>query len=425
MKNSFMKKNILILIAFIFVCTTVFGQTKNGKTMFVVDSIPVINDPGYFNEILQEDIANISVIKNKDSLKILGLLQFDSVTYIFTKEYRNRPDSIKRIPSRKQMEVRNDTCFFQGIPYSGQFIDYYCNGRRQFEGTCFNGSWKAGVNPYKSYYRNGNLLRKTSFRNHENNFSDSLYYLNGALYSSTVGVGDGNGKHYNIYKLYYINGQVASTVTYKNDIQKGEMYLDTGFQYNSSGRLIEKYYVDSANRKMISSIGEINMLMAKWYTYFEKKDYSEAEKCCSKAIKLDNTYADAYMKRGRVELAEFNYKAAIADCDKALELEPFLLETTIYRAYAQVQKNERETIQKLTNNFRDFIPPPKSYISLTPYKAPVIAPYILHFSQKEKKKLCNDLQEAEQVCMLISLKEVGFNFVIDALLKYCNIKSNL
>ncbi len=418
-----MNKTILFLVAFFSVYTSTFGQVSNGKTMFVVDSIPVINDPGYFNEILQEDIACISVIKNRDSLKILGLAQFDSVTYIFTKEYHNRPDSIKRIPSRKQMEIRNDTCFFHGIPYNGQFIDYYYNGRKQCEGTYFNGGWIAG---FESYYRNGHLFRKTSFINYENNFSDSLYYLNGALYNTAINVKDRNGKRYSIYKLYYINGQVASIVTYKNGTQKGERFLDTGFHYNSSGRLIEKYYVDSVNRKMVSSIGDINMFMAKWFTNFEKKNYREAKIYCSKAIKLDNTYADAYMKRGRVELAELNYKTAIADFDKALEFEPFLLEATFYRAYARVRKNEFETIKKLTNDFRDRVPPESYYyISPMPYKPLAVSPYILQISEKEKEIICNDLQKAEQLCMLISLKEIGFNFVIDALLKYCNIKSNL
>ena len=69
--------------------------------MFVVDFIPVIDDPEEGNEIMPTDIADITVIKNKDTLKLLGYGQFDGVTFVFTKEYRNRPESIKQIPSAK------------------------------------------------------------------------------------------------------------------------------------------------------------------------------------------------------------------------------------------------------------------------------------------------------------------------------------
>ena len=55
--------------------------------MYIVDSIPVIDDPKDDNEISQDDLATISVIRNKDSLKTLGYHEFDGVIYIFTNEY--------------------------------------------------------------------------------------------------------------------------------------------------------------------------------------------------------------------------------------------------------------------------------------------------------------------------------------------------
>ena len=93
--------------------------------MFIVDSIPVIDDPKAGNEILQADVADITVIKNKDTLKLLGYNQFEGVTYVFTKEYRNRPDSLKKIPSSKQMTRTNGVYFLDGNPYNGKVIDYY------------------------------------------------------------------------------------------------------------------------------------------------------------------------------------------------------------------------------------------------------------------------------------------------------------
>ncbi len=91
-----MNKIILLVTASLIACTHAFCQTSNDKIMFVVDSIPVIKDPEPGNEILATDVADIAVIKNKDTLDLLGYGQFDGATFIFTKEYRNRPDSIKK-----------------------------------------------------------------------------------------------------------------------------------------------------------------------------------------------------------------------------------------------------------------------------------------------------------------------------------------
>jgi hypothetical protein len=99
-----MYKIILFLSGLFSICTISFGQVANDKIIFVIDSILVINDPEEGNEILQADIADITVIKNQDTLNHLGYGKFDGATFIFTKEYRNRPDSLKQIPSSKQME---------------------------------------------------------------------------------------------------------------------------------------------------------------------------------------------------------------------------------------------------------------------------------------------------------------------------------
>ncbi len=68
-----MKKIILIFIGIFSICRTSFGQILNDKIMFVIDSIPVIDDPEYGNEILQTDVSDITVIKKQRHFKSLGL----------------------------------------------------------------------------------------------------------------------------------------------------------------------------------------------------------------------------------------------------------------------------------------------------------------------------------------------------------------
>src|SRR4051794_33888321 len=120
-----MNKIILLITALFLLRNISFGQTPNDKIMFVVDSIPVIEEPEEENEILETDVADITVIKNKDTLNRLGYGQFDGVTFLYTKEYRSRPDSLKQIPSSKQMERKNGVFLFYHTPYNGRFIDYY------------------------------------------------------------------------------------------------------------------------------------------------------------------------------------------------------------------------------------------------------------------------------------------------------------
>ncbi len=54
----------------------------------MVDSIPVIDDPEEGNEILQNDVADITVIKNRDTLNSLGYEQFDGATFMLSLQRR-------------------------------------------------------------------------------------------------------------------------------------------------------------------------------------------------------------------------------------------------------------------------------------------------------------------------------------------------
>jgi hypothetical protein len=64
-----MHKPLLILFGSLFYCTTSLAQVTTNRMLFVIDSIPLVNDPEDWNTIGPEDIADIEIIKNKDSLK--------------------------------------------------------------------------------------------------------------------------------------------------------------------------------------------------------------------------------------------------------------------------------------------------------------------------------------------------------------------
>jgi hypothetical protein len=68
-----MNKYLLFLLFFTPYFSNSFGQAPANKIIFIVDSIPVIEDPEEGNEILKTDVSDITVIKNTDTLKLLGM----------------------------------------------------------------------------------------------------------------------------------------------------------------------------------------------------------------------------------------------------------------------------------------------------------------------------------------------------------------
>ncbi len=161
----------------------------------------MINNPEDWNPVSNEDIADFSVVKNKDSLKLLGWGKLDGITYIFTKAYRARPDSVKRIPSLKQMVLKNEVWLLNNAPYIGRYIDYYNSGHFKDEGTIDDGKLNGKL---IVYFKSGTVK---SLLDYKNGLLDGLmaqYYKNGALMTKThYAEGKGDGIFENYFILCY------------------------------------------------------------------------------------------------------------------------------------------------------------------------------------------------------------------------------
>ena len=385
-----MNKITLLFAALFFFNSISFGQTSNNKIMFLVDSIPVIDDPKEGNEILQTDVADITVIKNKDTLKLLGYGQFDGVTFLFTNEYRKRTESIKQIPSSKQMEKKNGTFLFHSNPYSGQFIDYYYSGRKQGEGTFFNGKLNGLRN---MYYQNGKVVLSKEYKDGIDNGIENEYYKDGSFKRKGAFV---NGKEEGIWESFYPNGQVKLRSKYK----QGELF-DTATKYYSTGIIKEIVFIKNGKVIPDSSLVKINKLMNKSNESNEERDTKSAIKYCTKVIDLDSTYAAAYFSRGTIKLNEFQFDEAIADFDKALKFEPFMEFALTNRAFARIRKYQFASSRTLSKN---------SKVTVLASKDKVPIP------EAEQEKICNDLHKA------VFLGEKS-KMITEALSDYCQTKS--
>ena len=378
-----MKKIWFFTLGVLLLSIKSFGQNKSENIVYIVDKITVREDPEKGNEITENDIADMNVIKNKDSLKKLGFEKFDGAIFIYTKEYRKRPDEIKQIPSSKQMERKNGIWYFNNEIYNGKFVDYYYSGRIQGDGIMKNGKLE-GLR--KMYYQNGKLSVE---RNYTNSISDGLgkeFYEDGTLKQKGTFI---NGKEDGTWEMYFPNGKIKQKTNFKNGIVDGESIV-----YYSTGKILS--IETGQNGKIIPDkrLEKITQLMEKSHESSKLGDLKSAIKYCNKVIELDNEYAEAYFSRGTLKLNEMQFDEAIADFDKALTIEPYMTFAFANRAFARIRKYEFGGDRKLVENKE-----------LTVFASKKKA----EISENEKQKICSDLEKAislgDTVEMVLNAKE--------------------
>ncbi len=380
-----MKKKLLILLLIIGYS---FAQGQSEKALFVVDSIPIIEEPKENNILSQNEINNVVTITKRQTLDSLGYDEMDKVIYIFTKEYVNRPDSLKSIPSTGSMENRNSTWYLRNntSPYSGRFIDYYMNGKKQGEGYLFNGRLKGNR---KMYYQNGNISADLEYENGISNGSEKSFYEDGKLKEEGITT---NQKKIGLWKSYHPNGQIKQLTPHNgNSLIHGELvsYYSTG-KIKSSFKYEDGTYIkDKKFEKIYESYndGQEN---------FKLGNFKSAIKKYTKCIELDPTSADAYFARGTAKLENLEFDEAKKDFDKTLEIEPFFTNAYANRAFSIIRKYEFA-------NSRDV----KGFkgVKIMSAKKTVIP-------KDEKVMVCKDLNKA------VSLGD-KIRMVIDALKDHC------
>ncbi len=362
-----MNKQILFL-CFLCISTKIFSQQTNEKIAMVVDSILVQKDPEPGNELKVDELAYVLVLKNKDSLHLLGFEGFDGVTFFFTKAYQSRPDSIRLIPSSKQMVEKNGSWYFRDAIYSGRFIDYYYSGKKQGDGIFVSGKLNG---PRYLYYQNGQLMAKKIYKNGLENGISQEFYSDGSLRQNGNYI---DGKEEGIWTDYYPNAQIELRGNYIN----GEP-TDSVYRYYSSGKIKERIFIQNGKVKADPAMAKIASLLQKSKESSEVGDNAGAIKYCNKIIALDSSFAGAYFSKATLELNDEKFDAAIADFDLALRFEPFTMAAYTNRAFARIRKQESAGSRTILKNKNITVQATKDSVDIP-------AP--------EKEKICADFKEA-------------------------------
>jgi Tfp pilus assembly protein PilF len=116
---------------------------------------------------------------------------------------------------------------------------------------------------------------------------------------------------------------------------------------------------------------------------------------------LDSTFADAFFSRGTIKLNDFQFDDAIADFDKALQLEPYMDVALANRAFARIRKYQFANSRTLSKN-------DEVTVMASADKVPIPA--------DEQEKICDDLQKA----LFLGDKS---KMITEALSNYCQTKS--
>lgn len=382
-----MKPRIFLLLLFFFFKS--FAQEQNENVLYVIDNVKVINDPERGNDINPNDIEEVNIVKNKDSLKKNGLEKFDGVIYIFTKEFKKRSDELKKIPTTRNMEMLNGNIWhYNNKIYSGKFIDYYYSGRIQGEGNLLNGRLD-GLR--KMYFQNGNVSLERYYKNSIPNGLEQEFYEDGSLKQKGEFI---NGKEEGVWEMYYPNGKVKQRNIFKN----GKM-VDKSITFMSNGNEDRNELIIDGKILPDSKFAELDSQMKKSNEEYRNGNEKSAIKILSKIIETNPTYKDAYFSRGTILLNQMKFDEAVKDFDNAIEIEPFYTFAITNRAFARIRKYELGVRELLKN----------SEVTIIASKKEVIIPEI------EKDKICSDLKLA-----VFLGDRNAMNF--DALDKYCTKK---
>ena len=365
-----MKYKILILLLAL---SSLNGlcQDSNEKILFVVDSIPVINEPeNGFGTLTEKEIDRVDIMVDKNFITSNGYKNVDKIMYVFTKEYVQRPDSIKKIPTTNLMIKKSGTWYLKNSPnpYSGPFIDYYLNGKIQGQGILNNGKLKG---KRLLYHLNGNISDQMEYENGLSNGLEKRYYEDGTLKQEGI---IKNEKKIGIWKAFHPNGQLKNLTPFN---EAGKIN-GKSISYYSTGKIKSSYEYENGTYLKDKILDKIYKLYNEGQEYYKAGNFKSAIKRYTKCIELDEFSADAYFARGTARLNEFEYESANEDFDKTLEIEPYFTNAYANRAFVTIRKYEFANSREIKGI---------KGVKIMSSKKAVIP-------EKEKAMVCEDLKKA-------------------------------
>lgn len=382
-----MKKVLVLIVTFIL---PFCSSAQEVKTLYIVDSIPLIDvEEIYFQDLTEDLIDHTVVEKDKSKISSAGYdVDVDNIVYVFTKEYEKRADSIKRIPTTSLMKRTDGKWYLKNslTPYTGRFINYYITGIKNGEGQLFNGKLKS---KRVTYHKNGQISSEVEYTNGLANGLEQQFNSDGILIQKGVFK---NGKEFGIWEKYHPNGQLQQKSTFDvNDNLDGETVT-----FYSTGKLKMK----SQYKTGIYMKEKINDKLFELYNsaqeHYKLGNFKDAVKNIENLLKLNSEFVDGYFARGTMYLNDMQFDKATTDFDKSIEIEHYFMKAYANRAFVLIRKSEFSD-SRLLSKSKDI---------------KVFASKEGEIPKDDLAKICEDLQKA------ILLGDDA-EMVLEAQKKYC------
>jgi len=337
--------------------------------MYVIDNVPVIYDPAPGDTIAKSEIEEVKVVKDAGKIFAMGYKNMDAVIFITSKEYAARPDSLKAIATTSAMTKKNGAWFAPNDkkPYTGRFIDYYLNGKKQGEGKLKNGKF-AGLR--RLYYRNGNVSDEIEYADGIATGNEKQFYKNGQLSLKSL---IDNATQSGTVEMYHQNGTLKKRTEYKMGKAEGK----TETFYSTGALKYEETYVDGEPVKD-KKREKLRSLFSQGIAADKEGNFKTAIKKYSQCIEQDANFADAYYALGTAKLNSMDFEAAIIDFNKALTIEPLFMEVYANRAFALIRKYEFSNSRELSKG--------SGVVVMATKKAEI--------PKTDKDRICADLSKA-------------------------------
>lgn len=331
---------------------------QSSKVLYVVDSIPVRTTPAEHEQLTDADIAYYNVLTSPETHKTSRYRRYDSVIFVFTKAYVERPADLKLIPSTAQLQKLGALYYYKREPYTGKVIDYYYNGKIKHRGSVKEGLFDG---THFHYDERGRSSRRT-FSNKSNG---NVYITDTDSTGRVTGRQIRYGEKPERMETYYANGQVKHQSVWKKD-RRVEM------SYYSSGLIMDStvYFTSNGKRSFF-----VSPRITAYHQLIQNKEYD-------KAIALYPGHPGPYGYLAAASADTLQFDAALRYMDTCIRLEPYEPFFYLQRALIRIREQAytahgiRLTSEREINRFLDTKPS-------------------FNIPAAEKQKILGDLKRAE------------------------------
>ena len=378
----------ICIFAYLHICISVSAQSSARLKLYIVDSIHFLNATEVFHRIDKDDIADSFVIATSGYLKLPAGKTADTVVCLFTKAYRQRPDSLKKFPSLLQMTNKGGTMYLGREPYNGIFFDYYVNGNIQRQGSLMDGKIHGEC---IVYYPNSTLK---TISNYDWGIRHGLweeYYRTGAMAMA----GEFSYGRLISSRSFFLNGQLKHELRRKN-----KTAYDTLIVFYSTGKIKAQQVSKKGNIYPNNKEMKLEEDSYLFYQTLAEGDLKKANKYFYRIWKADSGSLETHFQEAVLMMKEYRFDEAISHFNRVLEIEPFLQLALENRALARMKKYRYPEKWNNGKDDKDFLV--YQDLSLLP--------------EEEKLKVCSDLQLAEKLDLSLSYRHP---VIPRSIIEYC------